>query len=55
MFFTFCLVLKTDEDLLILFLKKWYIRVFLFCDDTNANTAIPRNNVLNCLGIQNFE
>ena len=37
----FCLVLKTDEDLCILFLTEWHLSVFLFCDDTNVNTAIP--------------
>ena len=36
----FCLVLKTDEDLPILFLKELHLSVFLFCDDTNVNTAI---------------
>ena len=36
----FCLVLKTDEDFPILFLKEWHLSVFLFCDNTNVNTAI---------------
>ena len=39
--FVFCLVLKTDDDLPILFLKEWHLSAFLFCDDTNVNTAIP--------------
>ena len=36
--FLFCFI---DEDLPILFSKEWHLfSVFLFCDDTNVNTAI---------------
>ena len=58
MFFIFCLVFKTDEDLLILFLKEQHLSLFLFCDDTNVNTALPPkslSHMINRLGIQNWK